>query len=279
MQVTGITDTRPPLYPEPETPLEWALYYATRGCLVFPIFEVAQGSDGTLTCACKSGSECRDAGKHPRIEHGFHGASKDEVQIRQWWKQWPGANIGIRTGDGTLVLDVDVDKGGGESLELLELTHGKLPPTRQALTGSGGCHQWFRLPEGVQLGCFNGFEYGLDIRCDGGYVAAPPSIHKSGRHYLWDGLAGFDEPVAEIPQWLLNLLLTRRVKNGAGEPWRQIEISVNSQPEVPQAWLDCIEHDSALSSLWNLRRADFANPVTGEPNFSSYDLALGVCRR
>jgi hypothetical protein len=255
--------------------LEWALSYAVHNYKVFPIFEVVQVSDGSFRCACNNGATCPDAGKHPRTYHGFHEATTGEEQIHRWWSQWPAANIGIRTGDGQFVLDVDVDKGGDESLELLEAKHGKLPETRQALTGSGGRHHWFQLPDGVQLGCTNGFEYGLDTRCDGGYVVVEPSVHRSGNIYRWDGIAGFNVPVTGIPQWLLDLLVAGRHKNtGEGEAWRQLDILVSRRPELPQTLLDYMESDSVMSKLWNLRRADFANPKTGVPNFSSYDLAL-----
>jgi hypothetical protein len=264
---------QPPV--EPETPLEWALFYAVHNYKVFPIFEVVPASDGSFRCACNNGVNCPDAGKHPRTYHGFHEATTGEAQIRRWWSQWPNANIGIRTGDGQFVLDVDVDKGGDESLELLEAKHSKLPETRQALTGSGGRHHWFQLPDGVQLGCTNGFEYGLDTRSDSGYVVVEPSVHRSGNIYRWDGIAGFNAPVAGIPRWLLDLLAARRNKtNGEGEPWRQLDILVSRRPELPQTLLDYMENDAVLSQLWNLRRADFANPKTGAPNFSAYDLAL-----
>jgi hypothetical protein len=258
---------------EPTTPLEWALFYAGHGLRVLPIFEVIRSHDGKFICACPQGEICANAGKHPRTEHGFHDASRDEAQIRLWWQRWPSANIGIRTGDGNLVLDVDVDKGGDESLELLELKHGRLPPTRQALTGARGYHHWFRLPEGVQLGCSTGFEHGLDVRADDGYVVVEPSVHKSGNVYRWDGLAGFDEPVAEIPAWLLDLLISTRDMTG-GTPWRQIDVAVNHQAKLSPALAEFIQSDSVLASLWNLRRPDFTNPKTGQPNLSSYDLAL-----
>jgi Bifunctional DNA primase/polymerase, N-terminal len=276
MTTTDKTTTGQPPGPElsePETPLEWALYYAARGNRVLPLYEMIRSADG-LRCACSKGADCdQKPGKHPRTTHGLYDATTDQHQIRRWWTQWPGANVGIRTGDRDLVLDVDVDKGGDESLEALESKHGKLPVTRQALTGSGGRHHWFRLPEGVQLSCTTDFEYGLDTRADNGYVVCAPSNHLSGNTYCWDGIAGFNEPVADIPQWLLDKLLSRRDKTGAG-PWGKIDIVVNRHPELPQTLVDLIEKDPALSSLWNLRRPDFVNPKRGDPNFSKYDAGL-----
>ena len=53
--------------------------------------------------------------KHPLTVHGFHDASTDAQQIQAWWKQWPGAMIGIPTGPraGVWVLDVDIDPAKG----------------------------------------------------------------------------------------------------------------------------------------------------------------------
>lgn len=258
---------------EPETLIEWARHYAGCGHPVLPLYEMVAAGDGTLRCACGK-LNCEDAGKHPRTAHGFHDATTDLAQIQRWWTQWPNANIALRTGDGLLVLDVDVDKGGDDSLEMLERRYAKLPATREAISGSRGRHYWFRLPDGVQIGSFNGIEDGVDVRGDGGYIIVEPSTHRSGNTYRWDGLRGFEEPVAHIPEWLLNLFVARRSSNGDGEPWRQISITVNRHPELPQALVDFIEADSDLAKLWNLSRADFGEAKTGRPNFSRYDLAL-----
>lgn len=260
--------------PQSDSPIDWALYYAQNGFRVFPVYEAVRCSDGSFCCACEQSSVCPNAGKHPLTAHGFHDATTDKVEICRWWQQWPNANIGIPTGDGFLVLDVDILKGGDESLAALQRKYDKLPETRQALTGSGGRHYWYRLPDGVKAPCFNGVEDGVDVRADGGYVVVEPSIHKCGNRYRWDGIEGFDEPVAAIPAWLLNLLVARAARNGDGEPWRQIEIAVNRRPELTPELLRFIEEDSELSKLWNLRRNDFTNARTGEPDFSSYDLAL-----
>ena len=86
---------------------------------------------------------------------------------------------------GLVVLDVDVDKGGEESLRELEAEHGELPTTTIAVTGSGGMHYFFRHP-GVEMRNSAGkLGAGLDVRGDGGYVVAAPSNHASGGHYDW----------------------------------------------------------------------------------------------
>ena len=41
---------------------------------------------------------CTSYGKRPATEHGFHDATTNLDQIEAWWRQSPGANIGVPTG-------------------------------------------------------------------------------------------------------------------------------------------------------------------------------------
>ena len=90
-----------------------ALGYARRGWPVLPLHTATPHG-----CTCQQ-ERCTSAGKHPRTPHGLHEASQDPEQIRAWWRRWPAANIGIRTGRdaGLLVLDLDRHHGGLDSLE------------------------------------------------------------------------------------------------------------------------------------------------------------------
>jgi hypothetical protein len=71
-----------------------------------------------------------------RIVAGFKAATTDRTTITTWWKQWPGAMIGIPTGEpsGVFVLDIDRDEGKGldgfAGLAAMEAAHGPLPATR-----------------------------------------------------------------------------------------------------------------------------------------------------
>lgn len=96
---------------------------------------------------------------------------------------WPDANVAVVTGaiSGIVVIDVDPRHGGDESVRDLEIT-----PTTTALTGGGGCHYIYQhpgstIPNGANL------LPGIDVRGDGGYIIAPPSVHSSGRQYEWEG--------------------------------------------------------------------------------------------
>ena len=100
-----------------------ALEYASRGWPVFPVHVPAGGG-----CSCGNPG-CEHVGKHPRTQHGLLDATTDEATIRQWWTDWPDANIGFATGaaSGIVVLDIDPRHGGDKTLAGWERQHGLLP--------------------------------------------------------------------------------------------------------------------------------------------------------
>jgi len=187
--------------------LRHALWYAKHNFRVFPLHNSAIGQDRKLWCSCGK-ADCPSKAKHPRTQRGVKDATTDEAQIRQLWSWWPEANIGIATGDGLLVLDVDPRAGGGTSLAALEAQHGKLPETPLALTGGQGRHYYFRLAGSVRVSNSAGrLGAGLDIKTDGGYVVAPPSSHVSGNRYNWEHSSHIDKiAIADIPQWVLDCI-------------------------------------------------------------------------
>src|SRR5438128_2625324 len=93
-----------------------------------PTSEVLQAA---LNCASQRGwyvFPCHPDTKRPVVEHGLKDATRDEQTIRQWWKRWPGAMIGVRTGElsGIWVIDLDIGEGvdGISALARLEETKG-----------------------------------------------------------------------------------------------------------------------------------------------------------
>ena len=179
-----------------------AMAYAERlGWAVLPLHSV---KDGRCTCG-RSG--CPSPGKHPLTENGVKDASKDTATITQWWQHWPWANVGIATGkvSGFFVLDIDGPEGE-ENLRDLEAKHGNLPNTVEQLTGNG-IHILFRYPEGRSIGNKVGIAPHVDMRGDGGYIVAAPSLHISGKQYTWEVSSRPDDvEIAEAPGWLLELL-------------------------------------------------------------------------
>lgn len=205
-------------------PLQAALEYAQRGWPVFPLHTPITGG-----CSCGR-ADCTNVGKHPRTKNGFKDAAIDEAKIREWWAKWPDANIGIPTGEasGLVVLDVDPRNGGEHALDDLQDENGKLPETPESLTGGGGQHILFAYPtDGVKVtGGTNKAGPGLDIKADGGYIVAPPSLHKSGRCYAWE-LSSHpnDVTLAPLPPWLLSKMERRQAK---------LRVNGNSDNRIPE---------------------------------------------
>ena len=187
-----------------------ALAYAGRGWRVLPCHAV--DAAGNCSCGDNPGrvdarDVCTAQGKHPANERGATTATTDAEQIERWWLAAPLANIGIATGArlGMWVLDVDGDVGAA-SLAALQEQHGPLPETMAARTGGGGTHYYWAIPADVTIrNSVRKLADGIDVRGDGGYVLAPPSVHLSGREYTWLNRL----PPVEAPAWLVELVTAK----------------------------------------------------------------------
>jgi|GEM_PF-2356520 len=176
-----------------------ALDLAALGMRIFPAHTAHNGR-----CSCNS-PQCQNPGKHPRFPGWQAHATTDPAQIQRWRSALTHTNWGYAV-DGA-VLDVDPRNGGDESLQQLQRDRGAIPDTWRVLTGGGGEHHYFILPDGVTVksGPLEGYP-GLDIKTLGSLVIAPGSVHASGRRYEWDGAAHpEDMPRAEAPAWLIEL--------------------------------------------------------------------------
>jgi Bifunctional DNA primase/polymerase, N-terminal/Primase C terminal 1 (PriCT-1) len=194
----------------------FALSYGASGRPVFPLHTPTE--EGGCSCRRDCG---RGFGKHPRTLHGVSDATTDAGRIRKWWSTWPVANIGIATGaiSELFALDVDEATGGWESLDALQAKYGHLPETPAVLTGSHGVHLYFRHPGQRVPNSAGKLGPGLDVRGDGGFVVAPPSLHRTGRRYAWDTDWHPDRiPFAEAPAWLLDMIITPNVATTAAIP-------------------------------------------------------------
>lgn len=184
------------------TILSAALEYAALGLRVLPLHSI--GPDGRCSCP---GNICgpNHRGKHPRIEDWPSMASDDPSQVRAWWDSWPLANIGIAMGNGLMTLDVDGAEGL-ESVARLQQQRGPLPATARQRTGSGGEQYIFRTPHPIKTRARGVAGWlGLDTIGERGQIVAPQSRHHSGNFYCW--LRHPSEGIAEVPDWLLGLLL------------------------------------------------------------------------
>lgn len=121
-------------------------------------------------------------GKEPLIAwQEYQKRLPTEAEVRAWWDKYPQANIGIVTGkvSGIGVVDVDGPEGMKEARRL-----GFTSPL-VSLTGKGR-QLIYKHTEGTLCNAVRKYP-GIDIRGDGGYVVAPPSVHPNGRRYQWVG--------------------------------------------------------------------------------------------
>jgi hypothetical protein len=131
-------------------------------------------------------------------------ASIDEI------KSWGDCNLGIVCGSisGVVVIDVD-PKNGGDVKETLSKYHTNLV----AITPSGGAHLYFKHP-GVSVSNKVGVTPGVDIRGDGGYVVAPPSVTPKGE-YRWVSLG----ELSDFPKSLLEPSNSEESESKNPEGW------------------------------------------------------------
>lgn len=157
---------------------------------------------GPTGCSCGK-ADCGSPGKHPRQSGWTELVISPEV-----FANGVRHNIGIVTGAASGNAVIDVDAGGEATLAELERKHGPLPATVAARTGGGGRHIHFKHPGfPIKNDVKRRLGPGLDVRGDGGFVVAPPSLHASGNYYEWlPGLAPWECKLAEMPAWLVELL-------------------------------------------------------------------------
>jgi hypothetical protein len=170
-------------------PVAAAYYVAKLGWPVFPL---------------------RPAAKTPLTSNGFKDATLDLERVRRWWTDQPDANIGIPTGlreTGGIGFDV-IDADGSDGVEAwMELKHRLCPPgcSRDAFCGATGgfdIRAEAFTPGNPAVGkasgrhifvpadpnARNGARIGdrpIDIRSNGGYVCAVPSVNILRGAYTW----------------------------------------------------------------------------------------------
>ena len=165
-----------------------AFRLSLRGLAVFPLAE---------------GAKIPMAGSHGHLE----GSCEADVTRARWLKR-QRANIGVATGAGSgfWALDIDPKHGGEQSLRRLIERYGNLPPTVSVQTPNGGTHFWWhRAESGPEIRNSAGrVGPGIDVRGEGGYIVAPPSILSDGRRYRW--IRGTTE-IVPAPDWLVELTI------------------------------------------------------------------------
>lgn len=124
-------------------------------------------------------------GKRPKLKGWQKLGPPSLAEVERWSAE---GNLGVRTGSvsGLVVIDDDTpDQSAAERLGL--------PPTVTAITGGGGRHYYFAVPEVELRSSVRKLGPGIDVRGEGGQVVLPGSVHpESGALYRW--LAGHGPP-------------------------------------------------------------------------------------
>lgn len=137
-------------------------------------------------------------GKKPLISWAeFQKRRASEKEVREWFKKWPDANLGIVTGNISTVAVVDLD--GPEGIAFACRLN--LSSNITSLTGEGK-HLWYHM-ESVISNAVKLYP-GIDIRGEGGYVVAPPSVHENGLRYRWTHPLRNLDQLTTFPGLLLN---------------------------------------------------------------------------
>jgi hypothetical protein len=165
--------------------------YAARGWAAYPL---APGSKKPL-----------------KGSHGFHDATTDTSALIDAFTDPPDLNIGIRTGEasGIVVIDVDAHEGaanGYASMKALAAQGFRFPTGNRrkgcaiATTPSGGLHLYYAAPVEAKIKSTSGvLAPGLDTRGEGGYIVAPPSATEKGA-YKWKQCP---DTLLELPVWVI----------------------------------------------------------------------------
>ena len=146
--------------------LETALNLAKDGYRVFPL---------------------EPSSKFPVIAGWPKRATTDRATIEKWWHcpimDWAQAwGVGVATGQGLVVVDIDVKKeDGAGALAMLEDLNDALPKEMTVRTPSGGYHFYLRCAAPV-ANSTSKIAPGIDIRGDGGFVVGP-GTEINGKRY------------------------------------------------------------------------------------------------
>jgi hypothetical protein len=184
-----------------------ALKFAARGIGVFALHGI---DESKCTCGKSLASKFCAAGKHPRNQLSFKGATTSAASIEALFSKHKAINYGIATGREIgnskkmiVVVDIDAYKPETEiTLAELEKAGCCFPDTAEVLTGGKGRHLYYLAEVGTKFQATLG--KGIDLKGIGGYVVGPGSLHKSGDRYDWEGSSDLFEgqEMADLPRWV-----------------------------------------------------------------------------
>ena len=130
-------------------------------------------------------------------------------QIKEWWKKWPAAMIGVVTGEisGFFAVDSDTEEAD-KQLEGL-IPDNLITPSAKTPHGK---HILFAYHPGIRNYNENNGKIKFHVRGEGGYLIFHPSMRENGLKYEWQ-VSPFDCPFAPAPSPLLHALKNININN------------------------------------------------------------------
>jgi len=131
---------------------------------------------------------CKPKGKTPLVRWKM-AATSNIKQVQEWLAKLPECNWAVATGEVSqvFVLDIDGTEGLQSFVDCCEQAGIDWKAIAEATLGvktGTGNHLYFAHPHHVIRNSSEKLAPGLDIRGDGGYCIAPPSMHENGEPYF-----------------------------------------------------------------------------------------------
>lgn len=178
-----------------------ATSYAQHGWRVLPLHHLT--FNGTCTC---DHHQCPQPGQHLCYVRDIAEASSDLTMIARWWEQDPLMNIGLATGDGLFVIELD--RRCVPSVDYFRQQYA-VPETALVRTEYGNWQLYFTYNRALTLHTTSDqIGPGIHTYGAGDYVVAPPSLLPSGP-YSWLHRI----PPVRLPAVLLPFVLSTRLIN------------------------------------------------------------------
>lgn len=209
--------------------LHWFLKYLALGYSVIPL---------------------KPRSKEPLIEwKEFQTRRATEAEVRQWIASEPNAGVGVVTGKISNLAVVDLDGPVG----LKTASAMSLKSSVVSISGNGR-HLWYAYPSDFNATNAVKIFPGVDLRAEGGYIVAPPSVHPNGKRYRW--LTNFKMSIQELPY----------VLNAETQKVIGLNVSANVISDKPDDWIaEALEemrnghvHNTLVSVLGKFRHHNFS---------------------
>lgn len=131
-------------------------------------------------------------------------ATTDVETIRNWFSN-TDYNVGVRTGDGLVVIDID-NKNDKKGIDSIKPFLKGFPKTKVVKTPNNGWHMYYKVDKPIPNKT-NLYE-GIDVRGEHGYVVGIGSVIDGNSYFV-----SLDDPIADANDAVYQFLEGTKIKN------------------------------------------------------------------